>query len=374
MAGSGIYRALGLMSGTSADGIDAAVLETDGVDHVVAGSAVSVPYPVDVQTKLRAAMTMAQSWDKDTPMPPMLTEAERVITDAHAAIISEILRDPGALGGSIDVVGFHGQTVLHRPQEQRTVQLGDGARLAAMIDMDVVNDFRGADVAAGGQGAPLVPLYQFARAKDLERPLAVLNVGGVSNVTFIGHGSDVLAFDTGPGNGPLDDWAMRHLGKRMDEDGALARAGTVNATVLAMLLTNPYFAKRPPKSLDRLDFDLSSVQALSPADGAATLVAFTARAIAEALPHLPEAPTRWLVTGGGRHNPVIMEALRNALGVPVEPVEAVGWRGDTLEAEAFAYLAVRSVKGLPLTVPTTTGVPMPLSGGVLHRKPSALLI
>jgi len=373
MADGGTYRVLGLMSGTSADGIDAAILETDGVDHVVPGAALSTPYPGDVQTRLRAAMTLAQSWQAGTPMPSLLTEASRLITQAHAAAIEAFIVREGAGAGHIDLVGFHGQTVLHRPAEQRTVQLGDGELLAALVDLDVVGDFRSADVAAGGQGAPLVPLYHLARAKGLERPLAVLNIGGVSNVTYIGRDDSVLAFDTGPGNGPLDDWALRHLNTRMDEGGALARAGTVNATALALLLSNPYFAKHPPKSLDRLDFDLSPVLGLNAADGAATLAAFTARAIGAALPHLPEAPVRWLVAGGGRHNPVLMEGLRGVLGVPVDPVEAVGWRGDTLEAEAFCYLAVRSVRGLPLTVPTTTGVAAPMTGGVLFRKPSALL-
>lgn len=374
MAASGRYQALGLMSGTSADGIDAAILETDGLDDVVTGPALSIPYPDDLQTKIRAAMTLAQNWQAGTPMPPLLRDAERAITHAHAAAIEELMRREGLTAGSVELIGFHGQTVLHRPQEQRTVQLGDGALLASLVDIDVVCDFRSADVAAGGEGAPLVPLYHLARASGLELPLAVLNIGGVSNVTFIGRDRSLLAFDTGPGNGPLDDWAHRHLGKRMDEGGALAKAGAVNAAALGVLLANPYFVKRPPKSLDRLDFDLSSIQALSPEDGAATLVTFTARAIGEARQHLPEAPLRWLVTGGGRHNPTLMESLRGVLGVPVEPVEAVGWRGDTLEAEAFGYLAVRSLKGLPLTLPTTTGVSAPHTGGVLHRKASALLI
>jgi anhydro-N-acetylmuramic acid kinase len=364
-----IYRALGLMSGTSADGIDAAIIETDGVSHVVTSAARASDYAPALRHELRAAMTLAQSWTKGTPAPEPIRAAAARVTAAHEAAVKALLAEAGLQPAAIDVIGFHGQTVLHRPGEGRTVQIGDGAGLAKATGIDVVCDFRSADVAAGGQGAPLVPLYHRARAAGLPKPLAVLNIGGVSNITHIGEGA-LLAFDTGPGNGPLDDWAMRHLGKPMDAGGALARTGAVNAAVLAQLLAQPYFNKRPPKSLDRLDFDLSPVESLSAAEGAATLVAFTAAAIAAGLHHLPEVPARWLVTGGGRHNPVLMEALRQRLGVPVEPVEAVGWRGDMLEAEAFAYLAVRNLKGLPLTEPGTTGVPKPLTGGVYFSAKS----
>ena len=237
--------------------------------------------------------------------------------------------------------------------------------------MRVAWDFRSADVAAGGQGAPLAPAYHAALARELPKPLAVLNLGGVGNVTWIGPGDDngvnLVAFDTGPGNGPLDDWVARHTGERFDRDGALARAGQVDRAVLGRLLAHPYFARPAPKSLDRLDFaaalGASGLDALSPADGAATLVAFTAEAVA--LAPLPAPPLRWLVTGGGRHNPAIMAALRTALGVPVEPVEAVGWDGDALEAQCFGFLAARAVAGLPLSFPGTTGVPHPMQGGQL---------
>jgi anhydro-N-acetylmuramic acid kinase len=226
-------------------------------------------------------------------------------------------------------------------------------------------------VAAGGEGAPLAPVFHAALATGLERPLAVLNIGGVANLTFLGADGALLACDTGPGNGPLDDWAERHLGAPCDRDGALAAAGQTDAAVLARLLAHPYFARAAPKSLDRLAFSAalaaSGLDRLSPADGAATLVAFLAEAVAGT--RLPMPPRRWLVTGGGRHNPAIMAALRVRLAVPVAPAEAAGWDGDALEAQCFALLAVRVQRGLPLSFPGTTGVAQPLPGGRITPAP-----
>jgi anhydro-N-acetylmuramic acid kinase len=229
----------------------------------------------------------------------------------------------------------------------------------------VAHDFRSADVAAGGQGAPLAPVYHAALARDVAKPLAVLNIGGVANVTWIGADGELVAFDTGPGNGPLDDWIARRSGAAFDRDGAIAHTGRVDSAVLSRLLADPYFSRPPPKSLDRLDFaaslSTSRLEDLSSADGAATLVAFIAAATA--LAPLPETPLRWLVTGGGRHNPAIMAALRARLGVPVDPVEALGWEGDAIEAQCFGFLAARTRVGLPISFPGTTGVPRPMTGG-----------
>ncbi len=277
--------------------------------------------------------------------------------------------------GAVAVLGFHGHTILHQPEAGRTRQIGDGALLAAETGIDVVCDFRARDVAGGGQGAPLAPLYHAALAAELAKPLAVLNLGGVANLTWIGAGADesegaVRAFDTGPGNALIDDWAARHSGRPLDLDGALARAGRTDEAALASLLEDPYFARPPPKSLDRDAFDPGPVAGLSPADGAATLTAFSAAAVARALDHLPVPPRRWLVTGGGRHNPALMAALAERLEAPVAPVEAVGWDGDALEAQAFAYLALRSLEGLALSLPGTTGVARPMPGGVVHRAPA----
>jgi anhydro-N-acetylmuramic acid kinase len=297
------------------------------------------------------------------------------LTDRHADAVARLLDDAGVAASAIDVVGFHGQTVWHRPQQRRTLQIGDGARLAETTGIAVVDDFRTADVAAGGEGAPLVPLYHAALAGALEKPIAVLNIGGVANLTWIGEtGTEpsLLAFDTGPGNALLDDWVLARTGRACDEGGRLTATGQVDTGRVMGWLRHNFFRRIPPKSLDRDAFRyvLDAVAALSPADGAATLAAFSARAIVFALPLLPKAPRRWLVCGGGRHNCALMEMIRTGVCAPVEPVEAVGWRGDFLEAEAFAFLAVRSLRGLPLTLPTTTGAPRPLTGGRLH-KPGA---
>ena len=237
----------------------------------------------------------------------------------------------------------------------------------------MVNDFRSNDVAAGGQGAPLVPLYHaaLARRSGLALPLAVLNLGGVANVTWIGGPADedLLAFDTGPGCALIDDWVLRKTGAALDRDGRLAHSGTVDRAALDALMAHPYFDAPPPKSLDRNAFDPAPVSGLPAEDGAATLVAFTAEAVGLACAHLPAPPLRWLVTGGGRHNPALMAALGARLGAPCDPVESVGWQGDALEAQAFGFLAVRSRRGLALSLPRTTGVPRPVSGGVYHPAP-----
>jgi anhydro-N-acetylmuramic acid kinase len=271
---------------------------------------------------------------------------------------------------------MHGQTILHQPARHRTWQIGDAAALADATGLPVAHDFRSADVAAGGQGAPLAPIYHAALSAGRERPLAILNIGGVANVTWMGPGGNMIAFDTGPGCGPLDDWARRH-GLDCDRDGALSAAGRVHTPTLTQLLAHPTFAAPPPKSLDRLDFSAAfaagGLDGLSPADGAATLVAFTAGAVAAARAHLPLPPLRWLVCGGGRHNPSLMAALRRALSVPVESVDTIGWQGDALEAQCFAFLAARTVRGLPISFPGTTGAPKPLPGGRLTSPSAAAL-
>ena len=349
--------ALGLMSGTSMDGIDAAILHTDGEAVTGFGPWLTVPYEEGLRTRLRGILGGAGE----------VGPVEREITEAHAKIVDVLLKSNSLTSADIDIIGFHGHTILHRPEARRSWQVGDGRLLARLTGIDVVNDFRGADVTAGGQGAPLAPLYHAALLRDLARPLAVLNLGGIANLTWIGVDGALLAFDTGPGNALIDDWALRQRARPMDAGGALAAAGRVDEEALAVLLDHPYVRRPPPKSADRDDFSAASAQNLSAADGAATLTAFTARAVAAALEHLPEPPRRWLVSGGGRHNRALMAALRAALGADLAAVESVGWRGDALEAEAFAYLAARSLRGLPLSLPSTTGVPHPLTGGVLHR-------
>jgi anhydro-N-acetylmuramic acid kinase len=365
-----MHKVIGLMSGTSLDGIDAALLETDGVRLGALGAALTQPYPLDLRARLRAAIACAAKLEAGAPLPQQLREVERALTDAHADAVHALLKQAGLPAKAIFLVGFHGQTVLHRPQQRWTLQLGDGARLAQLTGIDVVHDFRTADVGAGGQGAPLVPLYHAALAAEsgLPRPVAVVNIGGVANVTWVGQ-TGLLAFDTGPGNAPLDDWALRHTGRPLDEDARLARAGQVHEAVVEKMLAHDFFARRPPKSLDRMDFGVGSVEHLEAADGAATLTAFTAAAIAQARAHFPQPAQLWVVCGGGRHNPALMAELHQRLDAPVMTAENLGWRGDFLEAEAFAFLAARSEGGLALSLPSTTGVPEPMRGGRLCRAP-----
>jgi anhydro-N-acetylmuramic acid kinase len=352
--GKKALRAVGLMSGTSLDGVDAAMLDTDGIAIHGFGPALTLPYDATLRTDLRRLLDLA----------PTLSASDGFLADVVRRLTARHVEAVAALGGTPDIIGMHGQTILHAPRQRRTWQVGDAGLLARATGLPVVHDFRSADVLAGGEGAPLVPAFHAALARALPKPLAVLNIGGVANVTYIGADETLVAFDTGPGNGPLDDWAARHSNDSVDRDGALSAAGRVDAAVLERLMAQAYFARPPPKSLDRLDFARalaeSGLDALSAADGAATLVAFTAEAVARA--SLPGQPTRWLITGGGRHNPSIMQALRSRLGVPVEPVESVGWNGDALEAQCFGFLAVRVLNGLPISYPTTTGVPAPLSG------------
>ena len=350
---NGFVRALGLMSGTSADGVDAAIITTDGESVSAFGPRHTVPYTAGLRARVLAAMAAGEA-------PPGL---DREVTEANAAAALAIMA-----GQDVQLAGLHGQTILHDPLRRRTVQIGCGARLAARLGVTVVDQFRVADVAAGGQGAPLVPVFHAALARGLG-PVAVLNVGGVANVTFVGDGP-LLAFDTGPGGALLDDWVRRHTGAPFDAGGALAGAGQVRHDRLAALLDQPYFDRHPPKSLDRNAFSLAAVAGLPAADGAATLLAFTVAAIVRAAAHA--SPRRWLIAGGGRHNRALMAALAAVLPA-VDPVEAVGWDGDALEAQAFAFLAVRSQRGLPLSFPGTTGVPVPMPGGTLHlARPSRM--
>jgi anhydro-N-acetylmuramic acid kinase len=344
------------MSGTSLDGIDVAAIATDGRDRVAPGPALTIPYAEEFRERLRGVLGGKGA----------VAAVEDELTRLHADAVVEFRRRHPDVGATL--IGFHGHTILHEPARRRTWQIGDGALLARLTRTDVVADFRSADVAAGGEGAPLAPLYHAALAAGLEKPVAVLNLGGVGNVTWIGpEARDILAFDTGPGNALIDDWVRSHTGAACDRDGALAFAGTAAADHVAQFLTAGYFARRPPKSLDRDEFRRFVPAGLGLEDGAATLTEMTAAAVAASRAHFPAPAREWLVCGGGRHNPALMAALARRLAAPVRPVEAVGWNGDALEAEAFAYLAIRSVAGLPLSLPTTTRVPRPMRGGVLHR-------
>lgn len=365
-----MMTAVGLMSGTSLDGVDVALIETDGKQIKAFGPSGYRPYTDRERSLLLQALTEAVDLTKRDARPGILRDAERAVTIAHAEAIAIFTAQNRITPEDIDIVGFHGQTVLHRPERGLTVQIGDAAALAKAIHIPVMHDFRAADVAAGGQGAPFVPVYHRALAQSLERegPIVVVNIGGVSNITYI-DGPDVLiACDTGPGNALLDDFMFRTAKQRFDCEGRFAALGKADEAWIADALKLPFFTLPPPKSLDRNDFASLQLGHVQPADGAATLTALTAAAIARIAPLLPKAPKSWIVSGGGARNLTMMRMLRERLTpAPVEAADGLGWSADAIEAQAFGFLAARGLKGLPLSYPATTGVPMPMTGGVIAR-------
>jgi anhydro-N-acetylmuramic acid kinase len=367
MAMKKMMTAIGLMSGTSMDGVDAALIETDGEGLVRMGPTAALAYGEEERVVLRQALVDAMAMTQRGERPGSLGAAERLITRRHAELLAGFLAEQRLSHENIDVIGFHGQTVLHRPLQRLTVQIGDGQGLADAIGIPVVFDMRAADVAEGGQGAPLVPVYHqaLAQAAGLDGPVAVLNLGGVGNITFLEAGRDPIAFDTGPGNALIDDLMLERSGTAMDEDGRHALAGQVDQAILAQLMAHEFFKAPPPKSLDRNAFSRVAVSCLPTDDAAATLSAFTASSAAASRRWLPQAPKQWVVCGGGARNPAILEFLRRQTGAKVSTADELGWSAAMMEAQAFAYLAVRSLKGLPLTYPSTTGVPRSLTGGIL---------
>ncbi len=357
---AGPVWALGSMSGTSLDGVDAAMVLTDGARILEFGETAYRPYAESERAVLAAAIGRWEGLD----------DAAAIVEAAHAELL-------GGIAGA-DLVGFHGQTTAHDPGGRGTCQIGDGRRLASTLGRPVISDFRSADIAAGGQGAPLAPFYHHALARHLRlhAPVAILNLGGVGNITLVDprigtpfEPGACLAFDTGPANAPLNDLMRARLGRDRDADGALAARGTPDGAVLDALAADPFFREAPPKSLDRNAFARLGhhVAPLSDADAAATLTAAVAVSLALGLDLCPARPERILVTGGGRLNPVMMAMLAERTGIAVEPVDALGLDGDMLEAQAFAYLAVRVLRGWPTSSPGTTGVPRPICGGILSE-------
>jgi anhydro-N-acetylmuramic acid kinase len=362
------------MSGTSLDGVDVALIETDGERIVAFGPTGYRPYSDAEQALLRQALQQGAGLTDRGARPGVLAQAEAFVTAVHAATVEDFLSIERIDKSGIAAVGFRGQTVLHKPAARLTVQLGDGAALARRLDMTVVHDFRAADVAAGGQGAPLVPVFHQALVRDLARPhpIGVLNVGGVANVTFV-DGGDPIACDTGPGNALIDDFMRARTGAPLDRDGDQAAKGRVDEAFVARVLENPFFGQPCPKSLDRNAFAFANIGLpdFSVADGAATLSALTAASVARVLPHLPAAPRAWIVAGGGARNPTLMRMLAERLRpATVETADAIGWSSQAIEAQAFAYLAVRTLNGLPITFSATTGVSKPLEGGIVAHPRS----
>lgn len=365
---------VGLMTGTVLDGnIDIALLRTDGERVEEFGPYTLAPYSTEVRALLEETLAAARQWNFEGPEPAIFKRAEEALTRAQAEAVRQFVEGVGMAMEQIGAVGFHGQSVLHRaPAPGRigdTRQLGDGALMHEMLGVPVVYDFRTADVRAGGQGAPLVPVYHQALLRGLgaQGETAVLNLGGVANVTWWDGGETLVAFDTGPANAPINDWVKAHGHGEMDRDGGLARSGTVDEARLAELLRHPYLSAPWPKSLDRFDFSAAMADGLGLEDGAATLTAFTAGAVGKALDLLPQRPTRLNVCGGGRRNPVLMEMIAERAGVEAVNADTVGWRGDAIEAECFGFLAARTLAGLPISFPSTTGAPRPMTGGRIAR-------
>jgi anhydro-N-acetylmuramic acid kinase len=376
----GPLTAIGLMSGTSMDGIDVAMVTTDGVDHLEFHANLFVPYDAGFRRRLEGALETAKAIASREQRPGDLAQIEREISGRHADAVDAFLRNHRLDHRSVDLIGFHGQTVLHRPQQALTVQLGDGAWLAELTGIQVIYDMRANDMVHGGQGAPLVPAYHAALARSRGEalagkfPVCFVNIGGISNITHVPADGDPIAFDTGPGNALIDQWVSREGGVPFDAGGAIASEGGVVRVVVDRYLAKPFFQRPGPKSLDRNDFTLDEAAGLELADGARTLAAVSAEAILKSVEHLPDTPKLWVVCGGGRKNPHIVADLRQGAkrqGADVAIAEDVGLNGDFTEAEAWAHLAVRSVRSLPLTFPTTTGCREPVSGGILARPSGA---
>ncbi|KPH58179.1 anhydro-N-acetylmuramic acid kinase [Novosphingobium aerophilum] len=362
---------MGYMSGTSLDGVDVALIETDGERIDAFGPSAMIAFSATERAVLERATHEALAWDGQGEEPRSFALAADVIEGAHVRAGFDVI---ARAGRRPDLIGFHGQTLLHRPERKLSVQIGDPQVLADALGISVVAQMRQDDLMAGGQGAPLVPAYHAALADriGLDGPVAFLNLGGVANLTWIGADGSLVAFDTGPGNGLIDQVVQAHGAGRYDDGGRIAAAGTVNRDVLTDLLSHAHFRGEGPKSLDRYDFPLEWAEACSLEDAAATLTAFTAEAVALSLRTLPQAPNVWVVCGGGSHNPTLMQALRDRLG-DCRTADEVGLRSDFVEAEAMAFLAARSLRGLPLTFPGTTGVARPLTGGTIWRpEPAAL--
>ncbi|MEQ8825909.1 MAG: anhydro-N-acetylmuramic acid kinase [Filomicrobium sp.] len=371
---SNTVLAIGLMSGTSMDGIDVAMIETDGRDVVRRGASRTYAYDPASRQLLAEALREALNLTDRCTRPGVLARAEDVVTQRHVEAVEEFLRQEQISRSGIDVIGFHGQTVLHRPEARLTVQIGDGAALSRSLGIPVVYDLRGRDVEQGGEGAPLAPVYHRAMAAGIQgRPLVILNIGGVSNITWIGGNGALIAFDAGPGGALLDDWVQRQSGgaQAFDADGQISAAGRVHDDVVKAFALDPYLGLPAPKSLDRNAFSLDRVSGLTLEDGAATLCAMTAEGIALGLRHVPHPPSRIVACGGGRKNSTLLRMIADRTGVEVVTADDVGFDGDSVEAEAWAYMAVRSRLGLPITFPGTTGAKTELSGGVLALPTAA---
>lgn len=372
-------KVLGFMTGTSLDGIDMAVINTDGEAQLDFGPWAELPMPSKTRTLLEATVKDALDWRRGAPEPMIFNEARAALVDWHVQALGDFLAANGLSNGDLDLMGVHGQTVLHeRPRDGvpgRTVQLFDGQAFADATGVPVVCDFRQADIAAGGEAAPLAPVYHRALAQKagLDLPAVVVNLGGVANITLIDESLELTAMDTGPANGLMDQWMRRHGRGDYDFEGRIAATGRAHDDIVAAYMAHPYFQAVAPKSLDRYDFTLDLVAGLSCEDGMATLSAFTVQSLLAGISAIGAQPKSVILAGGGRQNAFLVSQIRHALSpATVILAEDLGWRGGAIEAEAFAYMAVRSLKGLPISFPSTTGVKAPLTGGRISYPKSHL--
>lgn len=355
------------MSGTSLDGIDLAYLETDGHQILKIGPSLYRPYYQDFREKLSAILGQKVATDQ-------IKAIEQELTDHHIEVIKDFMKDFDLSADDIDLIGFHGQTIYHNPLEKKTWQIGDAQKMANHLGIDVVGDFRIQDVEAGGQGAPLVPIFHLALASQLQCqvPVCMVNVGGVANLTYMptDHPEDIIAFDTGPGNALLDDWCLRYFQKAYDENGSISKKGKCNQAIIDDILSDAFFQSPAPKSLDRLHFHhyLERLKELSADDGAATLLGLTVQSLLLAFKSVPQMPKQIILMGGGRKNANLVDQLKAALPEAlIQSIDDLGLNGDFIEAEAFAYLAGRHMASLPYSFPKTTGVPQSMTGGKCYK-------
>ncbi len=393
------YSAIGLMSGTSLDGVDIAWINTDGENIIKPLSFKTYPYSPEERGAIRRAFgrksayiysrnckgchtdsaniesvgnAIGEKRNNDAKYLDIVKTAEKIVTDRHIKSLADFLTENKIAVSSLDVIGFHGQTIFHSPEDKFTCQIGDSQKLANKIGVDVIADMRKADIDAGGQGAPLLPLYHRAITSKLDKPVAILNIGGVANMTWVGDNGAIMAFDCGAGNALMDDFIKQRTGDNFDAGGKIAARGKVDYGIIENIINDDFFSKGAPKSIDRDYWNIDCVSDLSLEDGLATLMEITVAGIKQSLKILPSYPRAIYVSGGGRLNTHLMDKLKADIGkefaINIEPIDKLGWNGDALEAQGFAYLAVRSVLSLPLTEPSTTGVCKPLTGGTLYKS------
>jgi anhydro-N-acetylmuramic acid kinase len=360
--------AIGLVSGTSRDGIDVALIETDGESHVRPLAFQEHPYSPPVRDLIAQACTAAaKAVTKERNSDPVIEEANRIVTSLHLEAVRKLLNYTGMERHEIEVIGFAGHTVAHKPELGWTWQIGSGSMIADEIRIKVISDFREDDMKAGGQGAPLIPIFHQAIADEIAKPIAIVNLGGVANITGLYADGDMSAFDCGMANALIDDWMLKHTGEAFDRDGKMAASGTVDEEILADMLRDNFFKAFPPKSLDRDAFTTEAVAGLSVPDGAATLTAFSAEGVVRGLVQIDQRPEKLFVTGGGRKNPTLLRMISERTGMATTAIDKLGWNGDAVEAQGFAYMAVRRVRLLPVTFPTTTGASEPTLCGTINQ-------